>query len=91
MFCFSVGRVSLFNISCLGSSGDVSNRKNNKPNKKDRKELTAGGIILTGVSMIDLKSLHTQLTCLLCLDEKAFIAFQSCLNLVTFLRSEETI
>ena len=38
-------------------------------------KMTAGGIILTRVSMIDLKSLQTQLTCLIRFDEKAFIAF----------------
>ena len=54
-------------------------------------KMTAGGIILTRVSMIDLKSLQTQLTCLLRFDEKAFSAFQFCLNLVSFLRSQETI
>ena len=43
--------------------------------KKDRKELTSGGTILSCVSMIGLKSFQTQLTCLLCFDGKAFIAF----------------
>ena len=52
---------------------------------------TAGGIILTRASMIDLKSLQTQLKCLLSFDGKAFIAFQFCLSLVSFLRSQETI